>query len=429
MYQKDDGSYMLGVHIADVSHYVRENTYLDREALLRGTSVYFTDYTVHMLPEKLSTDICSLKENADRLTLSVLMNISKTGEFISHEIFPSVIRNKKRFNYKEVQEILDDQNGPYLRELNLLSQLARLLHDIRHKKGSIDFDIPEPEFELDEKGVPTYMRFKERLWSHQIIEECMLMANKTVARYIRKEKHKMPFIYRVHDIPEYERIQEWFSYMELLGIKVTRFGIPVTPGKFQRAFEEALHQNNSAFIKQTALQVMMKAKYATEPLGHFGLACKDYTHFTSPIRRYPDLIVHRLLKKYLMNNKPDLELEDHLDTVARISSEAEQRALSAQRVYDKIKQMRFLKTKTGEISEGIITNVTAQGLQVELRDSCIEGFVPLYSLKNDYWYFDDRNLTLTGRRTQSRYKIGDIVTVRIVQIDIQQLKAEFCLEN
>lgn len=412
-----DGIFSLGVHIADVSHYVGESSPLDSEALKRGTSVYFTDYVVHMLPEKLSTDLCSLIPHIDRLAMSIIMNISKDGETIDYDISPSIIHSKRRFTYQEAQSILNNKKGEYYKELSLLSNLAAILHKKRHDKGSIDLDIPELEYELDQQGIPISIKIKERLWSHQIIEECMLMANQEVAAYIRNKGKKLPFIYRIHEKPDYENVNEWFAFVEALGIRITNFGPPITPKKFQLVLDEALSQNNSPIIKNTALRTMMKAKYSVEPLGHFGLAFKDYTHFTSPIRRYPDLIVHRLLKYNLTNEDIPTSILHRLETIASISSDTELRAMYAEREYYRIKKLRFSKSHLGEIFNGIITDVSYKGLRISLSDVDIEGFISIYSLPEDQWNYDKRYMTIRGIRSRSTYKTGDKLNVRVVKID------------
>lgn len=329
----ENGNYMLGVHIADVSHYVQESTPLDDEALRRGTSVYFTDHVIHMLPEKLSTELCSLKPDTDRLAMSAMMEVNKEGKCLKYDIFPSIIHSRRRFTYKQVQGILNENDGDFYSELVLMSDLAKILQKKRHEEGSIDFDMPEPVYELDKKGVPSKIALRERLWAHHIIEEFMLLANQSVANFARTRGTAIPFIYRIHDIPEAEDIYEWFALMDAFGIKGSLFGMPVTSKKFQKALEKILKQNNSTYIMRLALRTMTKAKYSVKPIGHFGLAFEDYTHFTSPIRRYPDLMVHRLLKMYLKGPHRDSELKQNLKYVAKTSSAAELRALEAEREY------------------------------------------------------------------------------------------------
>ena len=419
------GNYELGVHIADVSHYVRMDTPLDKDALKRGTSVYFTDFVINMLPEKLSNDLCSLKPGTDRLAMSVIMKISESGKVLSHDISSSVIHSRKRFSYEDVQSSLDRNAGPYNDKLRMMSRLAKILQKKRHDEGSIDFDLPEPVYELDENGVPARIRIRERLWSHHIVEEFMLLANQNVANYARTRGTNVPFIYRIHDIPEAEDIYEWFSLMDAFGIQASFFGLPITSKKFQKALEKVMKQSKSSYIMRTALRTMTKAKYSVRPVGHFGLAFEDYTHFTSPIRRYPDLMVHRLLKYYLRNEALKPELKKRLNHIAKVCSETEVRAMQAEREYHKIKQMRYISTRIGEVFGGTISGVSQYGFWVELQDVFVEGFVHTDTLKNDIWDYDKRKHILKGLRSKTRFQMGDHVRVRVLRTDIKKAQADF----
>ncbi len=423
--QDNKGNYLLGVHIADVSHYVPMNTPLDRDALKRGTSVYFTDFVINMLPEKLSTDLCSLKPDTDRLAMSAIMKVSKGGEVLSYDITSSIIHSRRRFAYEDVQNILDSGKGPYHEKLTAMSRLAKLLQKKRQEEGSIDFDLPEPVYELDENGVPVRIRIRERLWAHHIVEEFMLLANQSVANYARTRGTNVPFIYRIHDIPEADSIYEWFSLMDAFGIQASFFGLPVTSKKFQKALEKVMKQNKSSYIMRTALRTMTKAKYSVRPVGHFGLAFEDYTHFTSPIRRYPDMMVHRLLKNYLRNEALKPEMKKQLKNIAKLCSEAELRALQAEREYHKIKQMRYISTRIGEVFPGTISGVAQHGFWVELKDIFVEGFVHIDTLKKDIWDYDKKKHILKGLRTKTRHRMGDDVTVRVIRTDIKRARADF----
>lgn len=428
--EKDqEGNYLLGVHIADVSHYVPFLSPLDYDALKRGTSVYFTDFVIHMLPDKLSTNLCSLMPEQDRLAMSIFMHIDKTGKTLSYKIKPSLIRSRKRFSYEQVQEIIDEGKGPYFKEISMLSHLASLLQKKRRKEGSIDFDLPEPVYELDENGVPADIRVKERLWSHHIVEECMLLANQNVANFARTRGTNVPFIYRIHDIPEADDIYEWFALMDAFGIQVSFFGLPITSKKFQKALERVMRQNKSSYIMRTALRTMTKAKYSVKPVGHFGLAFADYTHFTSPIRRYPDLMVHRLLKYYIANRPLDPELKKRLKPIAKSCSETELRAMQAEREYHKIKQMRYISEHIGSEFSGTISGVAAHGFWVELDNTFVEGFVHKDSLPNDIWDYDKRHHILNGFRSKKRFQMGDCVRVRVLKADIRNARADFILAD
>ncbi|RKY55493.1 MAG: ribonuclease R, partial [Candidatus Neomarinimicrobiota bacterium] len=392
----DDGNYLLGVHIADVSHYVRPSTPLDDDALNHGTSVYFTDHVIHMLPEKLSTVLCSLQPHTDRLAMTAMMKVSPEGKCLKYEIFPSVIHSKHRFTYRDVQNILDAKEGIFYTELHQMSTLAKILKKKRKDEGSIDFDLPEPVYELNEKGVPTSIRLKDRMWSHHIVEEFMLLANQTVANFARTRGTSVPFIYRIHDIPEADNIYEWFALMDAFGVNISFFGLPITSKKFQKTLEKVMKQNDSSYIMRLALRTMTKAKYSVKPIGHFGLAFEDYTHFTSPIRRYPDLMVHRLLKQYLIAPSIDPELKKRLKHIAKVSSAAELRALQAEREYHKIKQMRYITNHLGDVFSGIISGVAPHGFWVELENIFVEGFVRKDTLSSDIWEYDKRHHQLIG---------------------------------
>jgi len=419
-----EGHYLLGVHIADVSHYVTAGTPLDTDALQRGTSVYFTDHVIHMLPEKLSTDLCSLQPDTDRLAMTVLITIAKNGECLSYEIMPSVIHSRKRFTYEEVQEILDLHAGPFHKELSGMSNLAKLLKKRRNEEGSIDFDLPEPVYDLDENGVPLSIKVRERIWSHHIVEEFMLLANQCVAKYARKRGTNIPFIYRIHDIPEADSMYEWFALMDAFGLQVSFFGLPITSKKFQNALEKVMKQNDSTTIRKMALRTMTKAKYSVKPIGHFGLAFEDYTHFTSPIRRYPDLIVHRLLKYYLSGQSIPPEINKRLKYIAKASSAAELRALEAEREYHKLKQVRYILRHVGETFDGTISGVAPHGFWVELRDIFVEGFVRSDALGSDIWDFDKRRQILKGFHTKKTYRIGDPLRVQILRADIKNQRID-----
>ena len=421
----DNGNYLLGVHIADVSHYVRESTPLDDDALNRGTSVYFTDHVVHMLPEKLSTILCSLQPHTDRLAMTAMMEVSPEGKCLKYEIFPSVIHSKQRFTYRNVQDILDAKEGVFYTELHQMSTLAKILKKKRKDEGSIDFDLPEPVYELNDKGIPSSIHLKDRMWSHHIVEEFMLLANQSVAKFARTRGTSAPFIYRIHDIPEADNIYEWFALMDAFGVNISFFGLPITSKKFQKTLEKVMKQNDSSYIMRLALRTMTKAKYSVKPVGHFGLAFEDYTHFTSPIRRYPDLMVHRLLKLYLKTPTIDAELKKRLKYIAKASSAAELRALQAEREYHKIKQMRYITNHLGDIFTGVISGVASHGFWVELEDVFVEGFVRKESLGSDIWDYDKRHHQLNGLRNKKSYRMGDKLKVRVVKVDIKRGQADF----
>jgi len=424
-----DGTYELGVHIADVSHYVPEGSPLDKEALKRGTSVYFTRYVIPMLPEKLSNELCSLNPNEDRLSFSALMTINPKGAVIKSRITPSVIHSRRRFTYEEVQQILDRGKGEYFTEISALFKLAKILNDVRNQAGSIDFDIPEPKYILDDSGFPTEIYPRERLWSHRIVEECMLIANKTVARFIQSRQDPLPFIYRVHETPKPDDALAFFKLLRNFGFEKAVKGRSVRPADFRDALLAVQDTDARYFLEKIALRTMMKARYDTKPLGHFGLAFDEYTHFTSPIRRYPDLIVHRLLRKYLKNEriKDRNRLKESLDAAAKKSTDCEIRAQNAEREYHKIKQVKFLEKHLGDVFSGIISGVVQYGFYVEIPETLVEGLVHRKFLPSDYWEFNPVAYTLTGRRSKRRFRMGDHVKVRVARVSLEHMEVDFHL--
>ncbi len=425
----EDGSYNLGVHIADVSFYVPEGTPLDKEALRRGTSVYFTRHVIPMLPEKLSNELCSLNPEEDRLTFSALMKISKEGLVLRCDITPSVINSKRRFTYEDVQKILDSGEGDFYEELLLLFTLAKSLNKVRNKAGSIDFDIPEPKYVLDDTGFPTEIFPEERLWSHRIVEECMLIANKSVADFIQNSNDPLPFVYRVHETPKPDDTMAFFKLLRNFGFEKVVKGRSVKPADFRDALLAVRDSDARYFLEKIALRTMMKARYDTKPLGHFGLAFDEYTHFTSPIRRYPDLLIHRLLHRYLKNPlvKDRTSLHEKLDYAAKKSTECEIRAMNAEREYHKIKQIKFLQKHIGDVFKGIISGVVQYGFYVEIPETLVEGLVHRKYLPSDYWEFNPESYTLTGRRSRRQFRMGDSVNVKVTRVSLEHMEVDFSL--
>ena len=431
----ENGNYQLGVHIADVSHFVSEGSLIDKEAFLRGTSIYLVDRVVPMLPEHLSNELCSLQPEVDKLTFSCIMEISGEGEVINYELKPSVINSKRRFSYEEVQGIIDDQTStdPYAGVLREMRDFSLKLRRIREQMGSIDFETPEVRFVLNEKGKPTEIIPIERLQSHQLIEEFMLMANKTVARHISVISQKgkpLPFIYRVHEKPDNDKITTFENFLNALDFKIK---IPrnISPAQFQEIMNGVLGTKDDILIKEVALRTMMKAIYDIKNVGHFGLAFTDYTHFTSPIRRYPDLQVHRLIKLY---NKPvergNLNsLEKHLKKVSDHSSDRERVALEAERESTKIKQVEWIADYVGKNFEGLISGVTAYGLFVEITPYLIEGFIRLEDMEDDYYLFDQKRYSLVGKEFGKVYRLGDEIKIRVKQVNREINQVDFVLND
>ncbi len=428
-----DGIYRLGVHIADVSYYVTENSPLDKEALKRGTSVYLVDRVIPMLPEKLSNGICSLNPNVDRLAFSVMMDIDKFGRVKNHEIFESVININERMTYKNVYKILEGEEEELLKQYDyltgdfeLMKELALILREKRFARGAIDFDFDEARIILDEKGKPKEIKKYEYTIANQIIEEFMLACNETVAEHFYWAN--APFVYRIHEDPDTEKMQSFSEFVHKLGYHLKGVG-SVHPRTLQALLEKVKGTREERIISMVMLRSLQKARYSHESYGHFGLAAKFYCHFTSPIRRYPDLIIHRIMKEFLkgkMNDKKESELNDKLPEIARICSERERAAEEAERETEDLKKVEFMKDKEGQTFEGIISNVTSFGMFVQL-DNTVEGLVRMSSLEDDYYIFDDKRYCLIGERNRKIYRIGDTVTVQLAKADIGGRQIDFIL--
>lgn len=429
----ENGNYRLGVHIADVTNYVTENSPLDMEALNRGTSVYLVDRVIPMLPRKLSNGICSLNPQVDRLSFTAMMEIDKTGRVNSHEIFESVINIDERMTYTNVYKILVDKDEELLErykqvvpDFNVMHELALILRKKRFKRGAIDFDFPEAKVILDEKGKPIAVKKYEITIANQIIEEFMLICNETVAEHFFWTN--TPFVYRIHEDPAEEKITALNEFIYNLGYSIKGIN-KIHPRALQDLLEKVKGTTHERIISMVMLRSLQKAKYSNESVGHFGLAAKYYCHFTSPIRRYPDLIIHRIMKLYLkggMNEQKINQLEGILPEIAKQCSERERMADEAERETKDLKKVEYMKAHEGEIFEGIISNVTNFGMFIEM-DNTIEGLVRMSSMEDDYYNYDDRHFCLIGERTHKTYKIGDEVKVLLAKADISTKKIEFVL--
>ncbi len=429
----ENGNYRLGVHIADVTNYVTENSPLDMEALKRGTSVYLVDRVIPMLPRKLSNGICSLNPQVDRLSFSVMMEIDKNGRVNNHEIFESVINIDERMTYTNVYKILVDKDEELIErykhvtpDFNLMHELALILRNKRFKRGSIDFNFAEAKVILDEKGRPIDVKRYEITIANQIIEEFMLICNETVAEHFFWTN--TPFVYRIHEDPDEEKIAALNEFIYNLGYSIKGIN-KVHPRALQDLLEKIKGTRHERIISTVMLRSLQKAKYSDESLGHFGLAAKYYCHFTSPIRRYPDLIIHRIMKLYLkggMNEQKIKQLEGLLPEIAKQCSERERMADEAERETEDLKKVEYMKAHEGEIFEGIISNVTNFGMFIEMENT-IEGLVRMSSMEDDYYNYDDRHFCLVGERTHKIYRIGDIVKVVLAKADISAKKIEFVL--
>jgi len=422
---KEGDIYHLGVHIADVSNYVQYNSALDREALKRGTSVYLADRVVPMLPERLSNGICSLNQGEDRLALSCLMNINEKGKVVSHQIAETVINVDERMCYTDVKNILEDTDEEVKKRYDalipmffMMKELSGILRNSRHHRGSIDFDFPESKIILNAAGKAIDVKPYEANVATKIIEDFMLMANETVAQEYCTEE--IPFVYRTHDNPDPEKVESLLTLLHNQGVKIQKAKEEITPKEIQQIIESIEGLPNEAMISRLVLRSMKQAKYTTECSGHFGLAAKYYCHFTSPIRRYPDLQIHRIIKDNLRGRLMREGRTEHyaeiLDEVARQSSVCERRADEAERESDKLKKAEYMSYHLGEEFEGIISGVTGWGLYVELPNT-VEGLVHVNTLRDDYYVFDQESYELRGEMTKKVYKLGDKVRVRVADAD------------
>ena len=422
---KEGDIYHLGVHIADVSNYVQYNSALDREALKRGTSVYLADRVVPMLPERLSNGICSLNQGEDRLALSCLMDINEKGKVVSHQIAETVINVNERMCYTDVKNILEDTDEEAKKRYEalipmffMMKELSGILRNSRHHRGSIDFDFPESKIILNAAGKAIDVKSYEANVATKIIEDFMLMANETVAQEYCTEE--IPFVYRTHDNPDPEKVESLLTLLHNQGVKIQKAKEEITPKEIQQIIESIEGLPNEAMISRLVLRSMKQAKYTTECSGHFGLAAKYYCHFTSPIRRYPDLQIHRIIKDNLRGRLMREGRTEHyaeiLDEVARQSSVCERRADEAERESDKLKKAEYMSYHLGEEFEGIISGVTGWGLYVELPNT-VEGLVHVNTLRDDYYVFDQESYELRGEMTKKVYKLGDKVRVRVADAD------------
>lgn len=430
-----DGKYRLGVHIADVSHYVTEGSQLDREAFKRGTSVYLVDRVIPMLPKKLSNGICSLNPKIDRLAFTVMMDIDSSGRVTSHEIFESVINIAERMTYTNVFKILEKSDQDLLKryeyllgDFKTMEELALILRKKRMGRGAIDFDFDEARIILDDKGKPIEVKRYETTIANRIIEEFMLACNETVAEHFYWADS--PFVFRVHEDPDSEKIQAFAEFSSNIGFPLKGIN-KIHPRALQEILEKVKGTREEAIVSTVMLRSLAKARYSHQNLGHFGLAAKFYCHFTSPIRRYPDLIIHRIMKESLKGSlvgEKEQILRERLPEIAKLCSDRERAAEEAERETEDLKKVEFMKTREGDTFEGVISNVTSFGMFVELENT-IEGLVKMSNMDDDYYIFDDKRYCLTGERTRKRYGIGDKVVVRLARADISARQIDFVLEE
>ncbi len=440
----DGGLYLVGVHIADVSHYVREGTKLDEEARRRSTSVYLVDRVIPMLPSNLSENICSLNPHVDRLAYSVFFTMTHYGKVLDYQIAKTVIRSRRRFTYEQVQAILDAGKGEFYEQLHALHRLSKILSKERFANGSIDFDTEEIKFKLDESGKPIEVMRKVRLDSHRLIEEFMLLANRTVAKhiatYFQNGELNYPSIYRVHDAPDPEKIKTLAAFVKRLGyeleLKKNAFNNETaTSQALRKLLADVKGTSVEYLVSEIALRSMAKAVYSPNNIGHYGLGFDFYTHFTSPIRRYPDLVTHRLLYEYetlrqsqRKLSKPRLrKLNALIPAICEHASEQERNATEAERDSIKLKQVEYISDHIGNIYTGIISGVTDFGIYVRLNDMGVEGLVHIKNMSDDYYEFDERTYSLVGKRTHRRYQLGQTVRIKVYAVDTKRRTIDFLL--
>ena len=422
-----NGNYELGVHIADVSHYVTPGTAIDDEALKRATSVYLVDRVIPMLPEVLSNNVCSLRPNEDKLTFSAVFIMNNKAEVLEEWFGKTIINSDKRFTYEEAQEIIETGKGEFSEEINIINALATILRKKRFNNGSINFSSEEVKFKLDEKGKPIETYVKEQKEANHLVEEFMLLANKKVAELIGKPKSQdaKAFVYRIHDEPNPEKLNTFVQFLKKLGYGLNVSSRQSLASSYNNLFEKIHGKGEEHMIETIAIRTMAKAEYSTENIGHYGLAFPYYTHFTSPIRRYPDLMVHRLLERYLAGGKS--VKKDTYEEMCKHSSEMERKATQAERDSVKYKQVEFLLDKKGKVFDGAISGVSKWGIFVSLDISKSEGLIRFNDLKDDYYYLDEDNYRIIGRQSGNKYSLGDKVHVLVKNVDLDKRQLDFAI--
>ncbi len=424
-----NGLWEVGVHIADVTHYVRQGSIIEREAQERATSVYLVDRTIPMLPEHLSNGICSLRPNEEKLTYSVIFEMNDNAEVQKYEIAKTVTCSDRRFTYEEAQQVIETGKGDFAEEILQLDKMAKMLREKRFASGAIAFDRVEVRFEIDDKGKPTSVFFKEQKDSNKLIEEFMLLANKTAATHVGKPGKGLKaktFVYRIHDLPNPDKLQNFSQFIKRFGynLKISGKNTAVS-SSINHLLDEVQGKKEQNLIETLAIRSMAKAVYSTENIGHYGLAFDFYTHFTSPIRRYPDMMVHRLLEKYISGGKNVNQQE--YEEYCQHSSDMEQLASNAERASIKYKQVEFMAAYIGEVFDGVISGITEWGVYVELVANKCEGMIPIRDLDDDYYTFDDKNYCLVGRRYHKRYQLGDEITVKVARANLDKKQLDFVI--
>jgi len=429
----DENLYEVGVHIADVSYYVTENSVIDKEAQERATSVYLVDRTVPMLPERLCNFICSLRPNEEKLCYSVVFNMDKDANVLKWRLVHTIIKSNRRYAYEEVQEMLEGKEGDYAEELRILDKLAKKLRKNRFKDGAVKFDREELHFDIDEKGKPTRCYFKKSTDATRLIEEFMLLANRTVAEFVGTDKkprgfeHKplsKTFVYRIHDQPDPKKLEQLRQVVTPLGYRLKTIGSRSTISKsLNNLMEQASGSGEQKLIETVALRTMMKAKYSTHNIGHYGLAFEYYTHFTSPIRRYPDMMVHRLLSRYQEGGRS--ANQNYFEEQCEHSSDMEQTAQMAERESIKYKMVEFMEDKIGLEFDAHISGIQSYGLYCEIDENHCEGLIGMHDLTGDYYEFDERNYRLVGRRHHKTYRLGDPIRIKVARANVEKRQLDF----
>lgn len=424
-----NGNTEIGIHIADVSHYVVEGEALDTEAKERGTSVYLVDRVIPMLPEILSNDLCSLRPNEDRLAFSAIFELDNDAKVQNSWFGQTIIHSDKRFSYEEAQDVLDNNQGEFLTELSKMMELARILRRKRHANGAIAFEQPEVKFKLDERGAPIEVFKKNRTETMLMIEDFMLLANREVATHInniaKSQNREMAFVYRIHDVPNPDKIEELATFVHALGYEFeTKHGM-VEAKALNKLMKEVEGKPEENLIKTASIRSMAKAIYSTKNIGHFGLAFKYYSHFTSPIRRYPDLMAHRMLRKHLDDNKIGPKETAKFEQISIQSSEREMEAVAAERDSIKFKQVEYMMNRVGQEFDGVITGVADWGIYVQEKNSMAEGMIRLATIKGDFFEHEAKKYRIKGQKTGKIYRLGDEVRVKLTRADKDERQLDF----